>query len=49
MGLRDLFERLCSLGKLLMEAGTDIKDVQCPTKVHIDCVLDAQTGLKAVR
>jgi len=30
------------VGKLLEEAGNNVKNVECPKEVHIDCVLDAQ-------
>jgi acetyl esterase/lipase len=33
---------IADVGKLLKEAGNDVKNVECPKEVHIDCVLDAQ-------
>lgn len=33
------------MGRKMREAGVNVSDVECPMQVHIDCILDAQTGL----
>ncbi|KAL5313072.1 hypothetical protein ACEPPN_019499 [Leptodophora sp. 'Broadleaf-Isolate-01'] len=35
------------LGDTLKQAGVAIKSVECPSQVHVDCILDAQTGFEA--
>lgn len=37
---------ISKFGKTLVEAGVDVKNVECPMQVHIDCILDAQSGLE---
>ena len=34
------------LGAKMKEAGLNIQTVECPQQVHIDCVLDSQSGLE---
>lgn len=37
---------LAEFGKTLKQAGVDVIDVHCPMQVHIDCILDAATGME---
>lgn len=41
-GLQDADTKI---GKTLAEAGLDIQNKECAKQIHIDCVLDAQTGM----
>ncbi|KAK5044463.1 hypothetical protein LTR84_010744 [Exophiala bonariae] len=46
-GSYELFrDDIVKLGRVLKQAGANVMDVECPMQVHIDCVLDAQTGLE---
>lgn len=33
-------------GQNLVKAGLNVENVECPLQVHIDCVLDAQSGME---
>jgi acetyl esterase/lipase len=37
---------IAKFGQVLEAAGAGIRNVECPLQVHIDCILDAQTGLE---
>ena len=37
------------LGKKMKQAGVDVETVKCELQVHIDCILDAQSGLEVGR
>ena len=37
------------LGKKMKEVGVDVESVKCELQVHIDCILDAQSGLEVGR
>lgn len=41
--LRDDDEKI---GETLKDAGLTVESVECPLQVHIDCILDAQTGME---
>jgi hypothetical protein len=46
-GSYEIFRDDCvKLGQILRKAGADVVDMECPMQVHIDCILDAQTGLE---
>ncbi|KIW17959.1 hypothetical protein PV08_05154 [Exophiala spinifera] len=40
-----LKDYVLSVGRALSQAGVDIKTVECPLHVHVECILDAQVGL----
>jgi acetyl esterase/lipase len=40
-------DHIIQLGRKLQESGNPVHNVECAEQVHIDCVLDAQTGLEA--
>jgi acetyl esterase/lipase len=35
-----------AFGRVLEKAKLDVKTISCPKQVHIDCILDAQSGLE---
>jgi len=37
-------DELVDFGARLVKAGNEVKNVECPLQVHIDCILDAQGG-----
>lgn len=34
------------VGEKLLKAGVNVKNIECPLHVHVDCMLDAQSGLE---
>lgn len=40
-----LRDAICKLGTNLASAGVNVQNVECPLHVHVDCVLDAQSGM----
>ena len=38
---------IIQLGQKLNEAGNPVDNIVCDQQVHIDCILDAQTGMEA--
>ncbi|KAJ9627367.1 hypothetical protein H2204_009778 [Knufia peltigerae] len=46
-GALEMFrDHIATFGQRLQMAGNSINNVECPMQVHIDCILDAQTGLE---
>jgi len=46
-GAHELFQDdILAFGKTLKEAGINAETVECPQQVHVECVLDAQSGLE---
>ena len=44
-GGHELFlDYIKDLGAKMKEANLNVQTVECPEQVHIDCILDAQTG-----
>lgn len=43
--LEMLRDAVAATGKKLSEAGVNIKNVECPLHIHVDCIMDAQAGL----
>jgi acetyl esterase/lipase len=44
-GAYELFrDDIAIFGRTLERAGCQVETVECPLQVHIDCILDAQTG-----
>jgi acetyl esterase/lipase len=39
-------DHISKVGKDLVAAGVDIKNVVCANHIHVECILDAQTGLE---
>jgi len=42
-----LRDHVAAVGRSLAEAGVDVKNVECPLHVHIECILDTQAELSA--
>jgi acetyl esterase/lipase len=40
------FDHIMDLGVKLKEAGLNVQTVECAQQVHVDCILDAQTGFE---
>ncbi|KIY02107.1 uncharacterized protein Z520_02245 [Fonsecaea multimorphosa CBS 102226] len=46
-GMHELFyDDIRAFCQKLKEAGLNVETVECPQQVHIDCILDAQSGLE---
>lgn len=37
---------IAKFGEVLVRAGAEVTNIECPKQVHIDCILDAQTDLE---
>ncbi|EXJ82596.1 hypothetical protein A1O3_06409 [Capronia epimyces CBS 606.96] len=46
-GAEVLRDHIAELGDKLEKAGNRVENVECPLEVHIDCILDAMSGLDA--
>jgi acetyl esterase/lipase len=44
--LEMLRDSVSEMGEKLTQAGVNVENVECPLHVHVDCVLDAQSGLE---
>ncbi|KAK5453292.1 hypothetical protein LTS15_006477 [Exophiala xenobiotica] len=42
-----LRDHIVQIGEKLAKAGNHVANVECPSHVHIDCILDAQAGMDA--
>lgn len=45
-GYECLRDGIIHVGKMLEEAGNNVKNVECAKEVHIDCILDAMAGFE---
>jgi len=45
-GCECLRDSQVELGRSLKKSGNEVEDVECEGHIHIDCILDAQTGMQ---